>query len=552
MHVRGTYNHGDLALYFSGDLPSMPCPFHEISVSIILLRPKDLPYETHGLEASLRGALEQDHPNCEVLLADGRGDGAELPEGIGGVKLVAGVFASRAAMLQAALTEATGRYVLLVLCDAAPVLLRRSAVSTLVISAVRHRRAGMFYADYDLEDKRVEDGFISRHLLDWHEGRLRDNTDFGRVWFLSSDALRQAGGIDTSYQAADLYDLRLRMGEVGPLIHIANRYAGSLYTVRAVGSKQNVFDYLLSDKAGQLEMEKALTEHLKRIGACLEPEAPFQRTTYTPEEESAFAECLASVVIPVNDRPEFIGRALESVLRQTVQAVEAIVVVNGGPDDPTIPAVRDYLEGGAKYDPSAPPVRLIVVDINNLGLCLNAGIAAARGKYYVQLDSDDRLKPDAVEKLRDVFDSDPAIGMVIGSYEVWDLDAESGQLSRNQQIPVVTHDEWTDANGRNNLLRINGAGAPRSAHIRAIAEAGWFGVNDDPDCRNYGEDYDLVLRMSERFRIGRVWDPIYEVIRHAGGTDHSINQAVVDRNDNAKDFMRLAALRRRKTPNPKP
>ena len=74
-------------------------------------------------------------------------------------------------------------------------------------------------------------------------------------------------------------------------------------------------------------------------------------------------------------------------------------------------------------------------------------------------------------------------------------------------------------------------------------------MNDDPACRNYGEDYDLVMRMSERYRIGRVWDPIYEVVRHSGGTDHSINQEVVDRNNNAKDHMRLEAVRRRQALN---
>jgi glycosyltransferase involved in cell wall biosynthesis len=258
------------------------------------------------------------------------------------------------------------------------------------------------------------------------------------------------------------------------------------------------------------------------------------------------ARLAASIVIPVNHRPEFIGRAIESVQRQTVGEVEVIVVVNGGASDPTADVVRGYMKGGARHDPSAPEVRLIVVDINNLGLCLNTGIAAARGRYYVQLDSDDRLKPDAVAKLLAVFESDPTIGMVVGSYEVWDLDAKTGELSRNAKIPVVTHDEWTAENGRNNLLRINGAGAPRSAQIGVIREAGWFGVNDDPSCRNYGEDYDLVLRISERWTIGRVWDPIYEVIRHSGGTDHSIDQATIDRNDNAKDNMRLAALKRRR------
>ena len=135
--------------------------------------------------------------------------------------------------------------------------------------------------------------------------------------------------------------------------------------------------------------------------------------------------------------------------------------------------------------------------------------------------------------------------MVVGSYEVWTLDTSNGKLTRNEEIPVVTHDEWTADNGRNNLLRVNGAGAPRAAHVKSIKDVGWFGVNDTPQSRNYGEDYDLVLRMSERYTIGRVWEPIYEVIRHAGGTDHAIDRATIDRNDNAKDHMRLEALRRR-------
>jgi glycosyltransferase involved in cell wall biosynthesis len=228
-----------------------------------------------------------------------------------------------------------------------------------------------------------------------------------------------------------------------------------------------------------------------------------------------------------------------------------VVVVNGGAGRiaTACPKYGGTWRAGDRHQADAPAVHLQVVDINNLGLCLNTGIAAARGRYYVQLDSDDRLKPDAVEKLLAVFDSDPTIGMVVGSYEVWNLDEATGALSRDESIPVVTHDEWTADNGRNNLLRINGAGAPRAAHTGVIRACGWFGVNDTASCRNYGEDYDLVLRISERFTIGRVWDPIYEVIRHSGGTDHSIDQATVDRNDNAKDQMRLEALHRRQALN---
>ena len=172
------------------------------------------------------------------------------------------------------------------------------------------------------------------------------------------------------------------------------------------------------------------------------------------------------------------------------------------------------------------------------------GSKLARGKYYVQLDSDDRLKPDAVEKVVNVFNSDPEIGMVIGSYEVWEK-KDNGELVRMKEIPVVTHDEWTEENGRNNLLRINGAGAPRCIPIRVIKEMGYFSINDDPNARNYGEDYEMVNKIAEYYRIGRVWDPIYEVVRHGGGTDHAIDQNTVDRNDNAKDDMRREAILRR-------
>ena len=209
------------------------------------------------------------------------------------------------------------------------------------------------------------------------------------------------------------------------------------------------------------------------------------------------------------------------------------------------------MPGGKNYNPKKPEVRLLPIDINNIGLCLNLGAKMAKGKYYVQLDSDDRLKSNAIEKILDVFDSDPNIGIVIGSYEVWELDDKNRKLSRVESIPVVTHDEWTEENGRNNLLRINGAGAPRAIPISVIKEIGYFGVNDEPFARNYGEDYEMVLKISEKHRVGRVWDPIYEVVRHKGGTDHSIDIETITRNDEAKDYMRSEALNRRKALNKK-
>ncbi len=528
----------------------MNTKFQDYKVSVVMVDCERLPYGRAELRSSVMSALQQDHANTEVILVNDRGPSARPDAEFGNLdrtdrlRHIPGIFADRATMYNAGLRAASGDFVLLVWNSERQVTLRRSAVRVMVMAAARHRAVAMVYGDYELVDAQGTRREI--HLLDWHEGRLRDTVDFGSAWLIPSNVLREVGGLSEKYQAADLYDLRLRLSEKGPLVHLANRYAGSVCTVHAPPKKHDVFDYLLAGKKTQLEMEDACTEHLRRIGSYLAPRTNVKPVEYSPAELRQFQDYIASVVIPVNNRPSFIVRAIESVQRQTVRNIEVVVVVNGGPDDPTADAVRRYMKGGDRYDAKTPPVQLLVLDINSIGLCLNAGISAARGKYYVQLDSDDRLKPDAVEKLLAVYDSDPTIGMVIGSYEVATLNEETGEVVPNKDIPVVTHDEWTADNGRNNLLRINGAGAPRSAHIKVIAECGWFGVNDDPSCRNYGEDYDLVLRISERYTIGRVWEPIYEVIRHSGGTDHSIDQSTIDRNDDAKDYMRLAALNRRR------
>jgi len=416
------------------------------------------------------------------------------------------------------------------------IYLKKSALDLYVLAVANNTNTGLIYADYEI----LEDGNLKElHLLKHHIGRVRDNQDYGKVFFITSAALKACGYFSSQVKFNALYDLRLKISEKHEVTHIANRYAGSLYRVVAQSKAHNVFDYLMASKESQLEAEEVLSAHLKNIGAYLEPGAHYNERPVTEVN----ATIKASIIIPVNNRPVFICNAIESVQAQTVKEVEAVVVVNGGDDDPTIETIKKYLPGGEKYDAAKPAVQLLVHDLNNLGLCFNMGARAARGAYYVQLDSDDRLKPDAVEKILAVYESDPKIGMVIGSYEVWEKD-KNGHITRMDDLPVVTHDEWTEDNGRNNLLRINGAGAPRSIPIALIKEIG-FSMNEEPFARNYGEDYQMVLKISEKHRIGRVWDAIYEVIRHSGGTDHSIDQHTIDRNDEAKDYMRKESILRR-------
>jgi len=449
---------------------------------------------------------------------------------------------SESSWLKKAFSSAEGRRILYIDNQKTQVLLKQGCLQVFQTALDRDPNAGMVYSDYVSE---TEDSHEEIRLLKHHSGRVRDNLDYGKVYFFRRGILRQFGFLDEELNHLHFYDLRLKVSEISNLVHIGNRMGGHLYSVNNPKSSQNVFDYLMSGKEVQLEAENILTQHLIRIGAYLPPGWNYQNR---PKKNTP-SELKASIIIPVNDRPEFIGDAIVSVQNQTVQDIEVIIVVNGGDKDPTCVQVKRYQENGDLYNINAPKIRLIITDINNIGFCLNLGLRSAEGEFYVQLDSDDRLKKDAVEKILEKFSSDQRIGMVIGSYDVWEK-SKDGDLSRMESIPTVTHAEWTEKNGRNNLLRINGAGAPRSIPVNLAEEIGLFGINEQPYSLNYGEDYEMVMKISEKYKIGRILDPIYEVVRHSGGTDHNIDQATVDRNDEAKDFMRLEAIRRRKNFNP--
>lgn len=416
------------------------------------------------------------------------------------------------------------------------VMLKNSCVDLMQMTIEKNLKAGMVYADYELNDN----GKIEEiHLLKHHIGRVRNNQDYGNAFLFRKSILEKVGYFDESIKYNYLYDIRLKISEISEIIHISNKVGGSLYEFTSNKESVNVFDYLLSDEKIQKEAEQILTNHLKWIGAYLSP-----NQKYKSRSASTDYSLKASIIIPVNNRPDFIINAVESAQNQSVKDIEIIVVVNGGANDPTNESVKKYIKSGDKYSSDKPAVKLITTDINNIGFCLNLGVKQAKGEYYIQLDSDDQLMPNAVELIINKFESDSQIGMVIGSYEVWQK-LDSGEIVRDETIPVVTHSEWTDENGRNNLLRINGAGAPRAIPIQLIKDIGYFEMNENPFVRNYGEDYDMVLRISEHYKIGRIFEPIYKVIRHSGGTDHSIDQATIDRNDEAKDWMRKLAIERR-------
>lgn len=512
-------------------------------LSILLLAPSKMPYDLAAYEKMVASLHAQYEHNFEVIVL-GENEAIRAIAEREGYTYVTSRLAHKALALNAALRQAKGEYVLICTNDAHALDFKRSATRFYAMAMDRHPETSMLYTDYDLMDngQRKE-----RKLQEWHNGRLTEAWDTGYCLLFNRSFLEKIGYCDERYPFNPLYDLRFKAMETGHIIHISNRFNGVPYSAHAAAQGLDVFAYLKAGKEVQIENEMIVTEHLKRIHAYLAPGQNYHQVIYSRQEEEAFQSCIASVVIPVFNRPEFIGPAIESVQAQTVQNIEIVVVCNGGDNDLTVAEVKRYMAGGDLYVENKPTVRLIVHDMNVLGLCFNDALQSSRAKYYVQLDSDDLLFPEAVEKILGVYAEDDRIGMVIGSYQVYEKKAD-GRIEPvlvNGNPFIVTHDEWTEENGRNNLLRIGGAGAPRSIKIKVLKELGWFGMNDAPYSRNYGEDYELVNKCAERYRIGRVWDPIYKVIRHAGGTDHNIDQITIDVNENAKDHMRLVALRRR-------
>ena len=361
---------------------------------------------------------------------------------------------------------------------------------------------------------------------DYQPGSLRDDFEFGPVTAWSGMAIKQAladtGDLMDSESGA-FYDLRLRVSAIGlPL-----RLPEPLYTRpnpddRPTGKK--MFDYVdPRNIAAQLEKEKIVTEHLKRIGVYLEP--AFQ----TPDVEGDFP-VKASVVIPVRNRIKTVADAVKSACEQSAGFDFNVIVVDNHSTDGTTDLLK---EACTKY---ANLVHLVPEPTDlGIGGCWNYALQSEScGKWAVQLDSDDIYSDgDTVAKMVGVLEEGP-YAMVVGAYRMVNFDI--------QEIPpgLIDHKEWTRDNGRNNLLRVNGIGAPRAFSTRIMRQ------NPLPNT-SYGEDYGIAMVLSRRYEIGRIYDALYLCRRWDDNTDADLPLEVKNRHDHYKDRLRtLEVMARQK------
>lgn len=381
-----------------------------------------------------------------------------------------------------------------------------------MVQVLEMTNATMVYADHFANGQQAP-------VIDYQLGALRDDFDFGSVLLWDTAKLKTiVTQMDTNYEFAGLYDLRLRAEK---LEHIPEfLYYEIEEDTRKSGEK--LFDYVNpANRAVQIEMEACVTAHLKRIGAYLQP------GEYKPLPEAGEFPVTASVIIPCRNRVRTIGDAIQSALNQKVREGYSfnVIVVDDNSIDGTVEIIED--------------LRLKNEDLiyiaqdktwHAIGGNWNVAIHDPRcGKYAIQLDSDDTYFDETtIQKFIDAFESGN-YGMVIGTYQLTNMAGET--------LPpgVIDHREWTDDNGRNNALRINGLGAPRGFYVPLLRTINY-------PTTKYGEDYAVGLRISRDYPIGRIYDVLYNCRRWEDNSDANCDIVAMNRNNWYKDRLRTWEL----------
>lgn len=387
-----------------------------------------------------------------------------------------------------------------------------------MISVAEDTGASLLYSDFWEVDA---SGCKCLHpTIDYQEGSLRDDFDFGVLILISVKAIKQLD-LTGNYEYAALYDLRLKLSAIGSVVHVNE----PLYIVDTQ-SKSSQFDYVdPRNRAVQLEMEHACTLHLKTVGAWM----PQRYKTVEHIHNVIDWPCEASVIIPVKDRILTIKDAVESALSQTADFEFNVIVVDNHSTDGTSELLCEIAQANER-------LVHIIPERNDLGIggCWNEALLSSRcGRYAIQLDSDDVYsRKDVLQLIVDKF-RDEGCAMVVGTYQLTDFDGNS--------LPpgVIDHREWTPENGHNNALRINGLGAPRAFSTEIVRSTLFPNTS-------YGEDYAMGLRISREYTIGRIYEPLYNCRRWEGNSDHALSLDRINANNLYKDRLRTWELQARK------
>jgi len=388
------------------------------------------------------------------------------------------------------------------------------------ISEAEKANTGWIYSDYN-EKKGGE--IFPYSLIDYHLGSIRDDFDFGQCFLVNAElakhCLPDLFSKKNKLLYSGLYDLRLTISRKSSLLRISE----PLYSVKILeesSESEKMFEYVdPKNRQVQIEMEDVATHHLKETGAYINSS---NKKSVSFEENFNYE---ASIVIPVKNRVNTIGDAIKSTLKQKTKFNFNIIVVDNHSDDGT----TELLSNISSEDRRVVYIIPERTDLE-IGGCWNEAIFHPQcGKFVVQLDSDDLyLDENTLQKIVNKFYEENC-AMVIGSYKLTNFNLK--------EIPpgIIYHREWTDENGHNNALRINGLGAPRAFYTPIIREVKFPNVS-------YGEDYAVALVISRQYKIARIYEPVYLCRRWEGNTDASLSIEKLNSNNFYKDSLRTKEI----------
>lgn len=435
---------------------------------------------------------------------------------------ITGESLNSSATLQAIAQKVETPYILIYTKEE-PLLLGYMALQRMV-DYLQVSSTAMVYADH----YRYIHGVKTPHpLIDYQEGSVRDDFDFGSVLLFKTAAFQKAAeelSQQSLYHYSALYAIRLSFSRISGITHIREYlYTEQELDTRLSGEKQ--FDYVdPKNRQVQIEREAAFTYHLKQTGAYLPPvstEVDLQKGQFIYE---------ASVIIPVYNRVRTIKDAISSALNQQTSFPFNVIVIDNHSTDGTTEAIRSFNDNRILH---------LIPERDDLGIggCWNLAIQHnACGRFAVQLDSDDLYSSEhTLQKIVDKF-YETKCAMVIGTYQMTNF-----QLN---PIPpgIIDHSEWTDNNGHNNALRINGLGAPRAFFTPVLRDIRVPNTS-------YGEDYALGLAFSRQYKIGRLYEVLYLCRRWEGNSDAALSIEKVNKNNAYKDSLRTLEIQKRKAMN---
>ena len=216
-----------------------------------------------------------------------------------------------------------------------------------------------------------------------------------------------------------------------------------------------------------------------------------------------------SVIIPTYNRAHFIGRAIESVLNQTYQNFE-IIVIDGNSKDNTEEVVKRFDDERIRY---------LRYETNRGGaVARNSGIKEAQAEYIGFLDDDDEWLPEKLEKQMDVFETTSSeVGVVYSGFSM--RSGKSGEVIADS---IPTH----RGNVYDSILARNILGGSTIPLIKKICFQK-VGVFDEelPCC----EDWDLWIRLSKHYDFDFVPEVLIKYYVHGEQISVDLNRMIMAR-----------------------